>query len=129
MNPTDIHNPIVRFLAGEDIDIDALNVGADDVHLSFSRSGQVFERSSQAEDYKLRAKELNHLSVWDFLSTVDKVTKSATGNDKGFNEELDDVGEEDGPPIRDHNADTGPYELQAERYEYWKKVQHIRTQH
>jgi len=98
-----------------------------DVHLSFSRSGQVFERSSQVEDYKLRAKELDRLSVWDFISTVDKVTKTP-GTDEPFSEEPDDIEDNDEPLTSvDRSTNTGPYELHITHREHGKKVQHVRT--
>ena len=100
----------------------------DDVHLSFSRNGNVFERSSQVEDYRLRAKELDSLSVWDFLSTVDQVPKPTTRIESNFDERLSDE-DEDNVSACDDDTGSGPYELHLEHREHKKKIQRVHTHH
>lgn len=101
-------------------------IDTDDVHLLFSQSGQALERSSQVENYRFRAEELNHMSVWDFVSTVDQISKSTNGADDDSNEELGDEEKDDDIPSDDCNIHTGPYKLQMEHRDYVKKVQRVR---
>ena len=99
----------------------------DDVHLSFSHSGHVFERSSQVEDYKFRAEELSHVSVWDFVSTVDQIPKSVDRTDEDCDEEPDENEDIDSLPASDRGKRIGPYKLQVEHRDYNGKVQRVRT--
>jgi hypothetical protein len=46
----------------------------DDVTIAVAKSGTVVQCSSQVHDYRFRAFELRHLSVWQFISSVDKIT-------------------------------------------------------
>ena len=106
--------------------------GTEDVHLSFSRNGQVFECSSQVENYRFHAAELNHVSVWDFVSTVDNVTKSANKSNDGSDEEPsdnegdDNEDSDDDIPSNERAACVGPYKLQIKHRDYSRKVQRIR---
>ena len=105
--------------------------GTDNVHLSFSRNGQAFECSPQVENYRFHVVELNHVSVWDFVLTVDNVTKSANKSNNGSDEEpSDNEGDnnedsDDNIPSNEHAACVGPYKLQIEHRDYSRKVQHI----
>jgi hypothetical protein len=46
----------------------------EDVAIAATRGGAIVQCSSQLHDYQFRAPALAHLSVWDFVSCVDKVT-------------------------------------------------------
>ena len=108
---------------GETSENDDGDENEDDVHLSFSPSGRVFERSSQVEDYRLRGKELNDLSVWEFVSTVDKIPKSTAQVETDFDDKLGDSEDED-------NVTTaGLYELHPEHRDYMKKIQRVHVHH
>lgn len=53
----------------------AVNEGEDDdVTIAVVNGGTVIQCSSQVHDYRFRAFSLSHLSVWQFISCVDKVT-------------------------------------------------------
>ena len=99
----------------------------DDVHLSFSHSGHVFEWSSQVEDYKFCAEELSHVSVWDFVSTVDQIPKLVDRTDEDCDEEPDENEDIDSLPASDCGKRIGPYKLQVEHRDYNGKVQRVRT--
>ena len=105
---------------------------ADDVPLSFSRNGHVFERSSQVEDYRFRAEELNQISLWDFVSTVDHVLKSVNQADRDEDEELGEDEEPDDDedidsPVNSVGIRNGPYKLQVEHRDHNRKVQRVRA--
>ncbi|KAJ7706566.1 hypothetical protein B0H14DRAFT_2647051 [Mycena olivaceomarginata] len=55
------------------------NDGIDDqeVRVEIDRTGNLVATGSQVSDYQLRGEELNKISVWEFISRVDKVRKSA----------------------------------------------------
>ena len=101
----------------DDNDNSGQGTGSDDVHISFSRTGCVFERSSQVEDYQFRAERLNDMSVWDFVSTVDQRTKLVNRTDQDFDEELNEEDKDE--------MSHGPYELQTEHRDYGRKVQYV----
>jgi len=52
----------------------------DDITITTTGDGNVVQCSSQVHDYRFRALELSHLSVWDFISCVDKVARSSPGS-------------------------------------------------
>jgi len=118
---------------------DTQEADTNDVRLSFSRNGHIFECSSQVEDYRFRAEELNHISVWDFVSTVDQVPKSTNQTGEDYNElegpggnSVDDDNYDDDDndmSIHDHKTNAGPYKLQMEHRDYVRKVQRVRTHH
>ena len=97
--------------------------GEDDVHIAFSRTGNIFECSSQVSNYRFRAKELDHLSVWEFVSTVDQVSKSQHRNDDQDDDD-DDKSEDEDTSIEDRQG--GAHELHPEHPEYLRKVQRVR---
>ena len=109
-----------------DDDDDSQSADVDDVHLSFSGTGRVFERSSQVEDYQFRSEQLNDISVWDFVSTVDQKAKSTNRTDQGYDDELDED-RTNSPSENNGDTHTGPYKLQVEHRDYGRKVQHVRT--
>ena len=81
--------------AGDETDEETDVDEEDDVHLAFSRTGDIFERSSQVTNYQFRAKELDHLSVWKFTSTVDQLSKSQCRNsDWDEDDEPEDLDED-----------------------------------
>ena len=93
----------------------------EDVHIAFSRTGDVLERSSQVTNYRFRAMEMDHLSVWEFMSTVDQISKSQRRNndlDDDEPEDLDDDNLTDGKQTRTH-------ELHPMHPEYLRKVQRV----
>jgi hypothetical protein len=96
----------------------------DDVPLSFSQNGYVFERSSQLEDYKLRANELSQISLWEFVSTVDQTLKPTNWTDEEPDEDL-----EEDENTHDQGTCTGPYNLHVEHRDYLKKIQRVRVHH
>ena len=49
--------------------------GDEDVTIAGTHDGNIVQCSSQVHDYRLRAPALSHLSVWQFISCVDKVSK------------------------------------------------------
>ena len=113
-------NDTVAEESDDETDID----NEDNVHVAFSRTGDVFERSSQVTNYRLRAKELNHLSVWEFTSTVDQVSKSRRQNSDWDDDDDDDEPEDEDTLIE--NKRNSAHELHAEHPEYLHKVQRIR---
>ena len=52
----------------------------EDVTITTAANGNVVQCSTQIHDYRFRAPELSHLSVWDFVSRVDKVSRSSSSN-------------------------------------------------
>ena len=67
----------------------------DDVTIATTSNGNVFQCSTQVHDYRFRAPALNHLSVWDFTSCVDKVARSGSSG-KSADELSGDESEGDG---------------------------------
>jgi len=107
----------------EDNETDAEDEG--DVRVTFSRTGDVLECSSQVINYRFRAKELDHLSVWDFTSTVDQISKSRRQNN---DEDEDEYEDENIESERDsvENKQSGKHELHPEHPEYLRKIQRVR---
>ncbi len=58
---------------------DANDVSGDeqDIRVEFDGPGNLVQTGSQLADYQRRGDELSNVSVWDFISCVDKVKKSA----------------------------------------------------
>ena len=102
------------------------NLDENDVRLSFSRNGRVFECSSQVEDYRFHAEQLNNTSVWDFVSTVDQRSKSGKRTDENPCDDQDEDADADDPCEDDHDARSGPFELQVKHRDHGRKAQHIR---
>ena len=50
----------------------------EDVTLTMLNNGNVIQCSTQVHDYRLRAPDLAYLSVWDFVSCVDKVANQVS---------------------------------------------------
>lgn len=96
----------------------------DDVHLAFSRTGEVLERSSQVTNYRFRAKELDNLSVWEFMCTVDQLPKRQHRNNDWDGD--DDESEDLDMDISTENKQSRSHELHPEHPEYTRKIQ--RTQ-
>ena len=114
----------------EDRDNDTLSEGGDDetgiddeedVHVAFSRTGDVLERSSQVTNYRFRAREMDHLSVWEFTSTVDQLARSKCRNSDPDYDEPEDLGYDDSA-----SKQASAYELHPMHPEYLSKVQRIR---
>ena len=110
---------IVEASDDSEIDVD----DEDDVRVAFSRTGDVFESSSQVTNYRFRAKELDHLSVWEFMSTVDQVSKRHQNSDQDDDNDGDDSEDE---AVLIENKRAGTYELHPEHPEYLRKVQRVR---
>jgi len=107
----------------------------DDIHIAFSRTGDVLERSSQVTNYRFRAKELDHLSVWEFTSTVDQVSKSQhqNGNRDNDSDDDDENDDDDNNESEDFNEDVSiaskqksVHELDPAHPEYLRKIQRTR---
>jgi hypothetical protein len=96
----------------------------DEVRVAFSRTGDVFESSSQVTNYRFRAKELDHLSVWEFTSTVDQVSKSQHRN-SDRDDDVDDNELED-EDILTESKQASTYELHPQHPEYLRKIQRVR---
>ena len=98
----------------------------DDVRMTFSRTGDAFECSSQVTNYCLRANELDRLSVWEFTSTVDQISKSQCQNrdrkDEDDDSELEDF-DEDTPT---ESKQTSTHKLDPAHPEYLHKLQRTR---
>ena len=109
--------------AGTESDDETSADDEDDVHMRFSRTGEVFENSSQVTNYRFRSKELNHLSVWEFVSTVDQVPKRQHQSD-----DLDDDDESEGSDDEGsaENKRNGTYEVHPDHPEYPQKIQRVR---
>ena len=52
----------------------------EDVTIMTAANGNVVQCSTQIHDYCFCAPKLSHLSVWDFVSHVDKVSRSSSSN-------------------------------------------------
>ena len=94
----------------------------EDVHMAFSHTGDVLERSSQVTNYHFRAKEMDHLSVWEFTSTVDQISKSQSWNNGLDDDEPEDLDDDD----LTEGKQTTAHELHPMHPEYLRKVQRIR---
>ena len=88
---------------------------ADDVTITTISDGTVIQCSSQVHDYRFRAPALAHLSVWDIISSVDKITDPGsrrhmndTTPDSQENREQND-GHEDTDDVQDR-GDSGENE-------------------
>lgn len=75
----------------------------EDVTIAPTLEGNVVQCSTQVHDYRFRSLALSHLSVWEFVSEVDKVKKpSVTRHANGavynsdHSEDSDDSGSDDG---------------------------------
>ena len=53
-----------------------------ELSVSVNKSGELIARSTQIADYQLRSEYLQNISVWDFISTLKKSTKSRYKNKK-----------------------------------------------
>ena len=93
----------------------------DDVQIMFSRAGDAFECSSQVKNYRLRAKGLDHHSVWEFVSSVDQVLKSRCQN-SGWDDN-DNNEPEDEETVERDQAST--LDLLPEHPDYPHKVQRV----
>ena len=116
----DNNNDTAAEESNEETDIDE----EDDVRLAFPRTGGIFECSSQVTNYRFRAKELDHLSVWEFTSTVDQTPKSRHRNndwDDDDDDESDNLDED--APVK--NKQSSAHELHPEHPEYLRKTQRI----
>ena len=98
----------------------------DDVHIGFSHKGNVFEHSSQVTNYRFRAKELDHLSVWDFTATVDQVSKQRYVNDDQDGDDDDEPEDLDENDSAEKNPQHSSYDLHPDHPEYPQKVQRVR---
>jgi len=71
----------------QDNDVDVQNElhddEGDDVAITTTGEGNVVQCSTQVHDYRFRAPQLSHLSVWDFVSRVDKVARSSSSGSSG----------------------------------------------
>ena len=56
-------------------EIDKLELN-NELSISVNKSGELIARSTQIADYQLRSEILQNISVWDFISTLKKSTKS-----------------------------------------------------
>jgi hypothetical protein len=121
-----------------------------DVTIAATHNGSVVQCSSQVHDYRFRALALNHLSVWQFVSRVDKVPKRASrrrvyddAEDDDENEEESDSCEEmetheddedvhqevqtGGLPNRRRGRKSQTFQLQPEHMQSGKKAQRLRS--
>jgi len=75
----------------------------DDITIVATRDGSIVQCSTQVHDYRFRSPALTHLSVWEFVSRVDKVKKpcaarcSNHGLDEDDSSECSDDGDDDKP--------------------------------
>ena len=76
----------------------------EDVTITTTGGGNVVQCSTQVHDYRFRAPALSHLSVWDFVSRVDKVARLNSGG-KSDDETSDD--EPSGITSEDSAEDSG----------------------
>ena len=123
----------------------------EDVTIATARNGTVVQCSSQVHDYRFRAPALAHLSVWKFVSCVDKVANRGSrgcaynvamnderdGEPSDRNEELDsDIEEDEDPshdqqPLRSQQPRRGrvsqTFQLDPEHMQSGKKAQRMRS--
>ena len=75
----------------------------DEVTITATNGGTVVQCSSQVHNYQFRAPSLAHLSVWNFISSMDKVTNLVS---REFSHDVVIDGEEDGETSNeDENID------------------------
>ena len=75
----------------------------EDVTVIATQEGAVVQCSTQVHDYRFRSPTLGHLSVWDFVSQVDKIGKPSAVRDAN-----DDVNERDHSESSDDGLADGP---------------------
>ena len=104
----------------------------DDVTLTTIHNGTIIQCSSQVHDYRLRAPDLAHMSVWDFVSSVDKVVARAS-QQPIFDDEDPGNGDEDVHSVEYDSYDhpevcTGPqtFQLDPGHMQSGKRVQQVR---
>lgn len=61
----------------DDVDVPFVADGDDDVYIATNEGRLLILRSSLVEDYVLRGPNLAGLSVWEYISSVQKVTKAS----------------------------------------------------
>lgn len=112
-------------VTGQEPDDEPDDDGQEDVHMTFSCMGDVSERSSQVTNYRFRAKELENLSVWEFTSAVDQISRSQRWND-GLGDEEDEPEclDED---ISAENKPSNTHEVHPAHPEYLHKIQRTRN--
>ena len=86
--------------ATEDVDMQAKLDDEQDKEVTIvaTADGNVVQCGTQVHDYRFRALALNHLSVWDFVSCVDKVTRTSLcdrSTDEVFNDKFAGCDSED----------------------------------
>ena len=116
----------------------------EDVTIAIVGGGTVVQCSSQVHDYRFRAPGLSHLSVWQFISSVDKVLNRTSqryihSNDTVSSDEDEDM------VSHDHDEDVDPdvqgcgprggrkgrrsqsFQLHSEHMQNGKRVQRLRS--
>ena len=60
----------------------------EDVMITATQEGNIIQCSTQVHDYHFCSSALSHLSVWDFISQVDKVNKPDAAHNVNSNEDM-----------------------------------------
>ena len=122
----------------------------EDITIAANNNGTVVQCSSQVHDYQFRAPALAHLSVWNFISCVDKVANRVsqqyiynyiTGDEEDDelndgDEDMDNVGghkylNQDGQPFNSQGMQRGrtlqTFQLDPKHMQSSKKAQRVRS--
>ncbi|KAJ7207626.1 hypothetical protein GGX14DRAFT_366088 [Mycena pura] len=75
----------------DDAEITENGEGNEEIRVAFDGSGNLVRMGNQLSDYQKRGNGLDNLTVWDFISRVDKVSKSSDRRShKSTDENMDD---------------------------------------
>ena len=105
-----------------DDEIDTNEADDDDVHIAFSRTGDATERTTQVTNYRFRAKELDHLSVWEFVAIVDQIPKPKQHQNNDWDDDDDEVENLDEVELTE-SKQRNAYEVHPAHPEYLQKIQ------